>query len=75
MPDSITAAMDHDERTKIRRPASDKLTGRPVWQRRVSDMDPEPLNSGGTSARSSRGSSVDSVARPVSLAIARRVKW
>ena len=41
MPDSITAAMDYDEKTKIRRPAADKLTGKPVWQCRVSDMDPE----------------------------------
>jgi len=41
MPDSITAAMDYDEKTKIRRPAMDKLTGKPVWQCRVSDMDPE----------------------------------
>ena len=41
MPDSITEAMDYDERTKVRRPAMDKLTGKPVWQCRVSDMDPE----------------------------------
>lgn len=41
VPDSITAAMDYDEKTKVRRPASDKLTGKPVWQCRVSDMDPE----------------------------------
>jgi hypothetical protein len=41
MPDSITAAMDYDEKTRTRRPATDKLTGKPVWQCRVSDMDPE----------------------------------
>jgi hypothetical protein len=41
MPDSITAAMDYDEKTKRRTPAVDKLTGKPVWQCRVSDMDPD----------------------------------
>ena len=41
MPDSITEAIDYDEKTKTRRPASDKLTGRPVWQCRVADNDPE----------------------------------
>jgi hypothetical protein len=41
MPDSITAAMDYDEKTKVRRPASDKLTGKPVWQCLVADNDPE----------------------------------
>ena len=41
MPDSITEAIDYDEQTKSRRPARDKLTGKPVWQCRVSDMDPE----------------------------------
>jgi hypothetical protein len=41
VPDSITEAMDYDEKTKRRTPAADKLTGKPVWQCRVSDMDPE----------------------------------
>jgi hypothetical protein len=41
VPDSITVAQDYDERTKQRSPAVDKLTGRPVFQCRVVDMDPE----------------------------------
>jgi hypothetical protein len=41
LPDSITEAMDYDEKTKQRRPAIDKLTGQRVWQCRVSDMDPD----------------------------------
>src|SRR5262250_1808230 len=41
LPDSITEAMDYDEKTKTRRPAVDKVTGRRVWQCRVQDMDPE----------------------------------
>jgi hypothetical protein len=41
MPDSITAAMDYDEQTKVRRPAADKLTGKPVWQCLLADNDPE----------------------------------
>ena len=41
MPDSISEAQDYDEKTKTRRPAVDKLTGKPVFQCRVVDMDPE----------------------------------
>ena len=41
MPDSITEAIDYDEKTRRRTPAVDKVTGKPVWQCRVSDMDPE----------------------------------
>jgi hypothetical protein len=41
LPDSITEAMDYDEKTKTRRPAVDKVTGKRVWQCRVQDMDPE----------------------------------
>jgi len=41
LPDSIAEAMDYDEKTKTRRPAVDKVTGKRVWQCRVSDMDPD----------------------------------
>ena len=41
LPDSITEAMDYDEKTKTRRPAVDKVTGKRVWQCRVQDMDPD----------------------------------
>jgi hypothetical protein len=41
MPDSISEAIDYDEETKRRSPALDKLTGKPVFQVRVVDMDPE----------------------------------
>lgn|SRR5487761_1203383 len=41
VPESITDAMDYDEKTKARTPSVDKLTGKPVWQCRVVDMDPE----------------------------------
>ncbi|HUZ53042.1 MAG TPA: plasmid replication, integration and excision activator [Streptosporangiaceae bacterium] len=41
LPDSIAEAMDYDEKTKTRRPAVDKVTGKRVWQCRVQDMDPE----------------------------------
>jgi hypothetical protein len=40
LPDSIAEVQDYDERTKNRRPATDKVTGTRVWQCRVSDMDP-----------------------------------
>src|SRR5260370_24894481 len=40
LPESIAEAMDYDETTKTRRPMIDKVTGRRVWQCRVSDMDP-----------------------------------
>jgi hypothetical protein len=41
LPDSIAEAMDYDEKTKTRRPAVDRVTGKKVWQCRVQDMDPE----------------------------------
>ena len=41
VPDSITEAIDYDEKTRRRTPAVDKLTGKPVFQCRVVDMDPE----------------------------------
>ena len=41
VPDSITEAQDYDEATGRRSPAVDKYTGKPVFQCRVSDMDPE----------------------------------
>lgn len=41
VPDSISEAMAYDEDTKRRSPAVDKLTGKPVFQVRVVDMDPE----------------------------------
>jgi len=41
VPESITEAQDYDPQTKTRTPAVDKLTGKRVWQCRVSDLDPE----------------------------------
>jgi hypothetical protein len=41
VPDSISEAQDYDEKTKTRRPAIDRLTGRRVYQCRVVDLDPE----------------------------------
>ena len=41
VPDSISEAIDYDEETKRRSPALDKLTGKPVFQVRVIDLDPE----------------------------------
>jgi hypothetical protein len=41
VPDSINEAIDYDEETKRRSPAVDKHTGKPVFQVRVVDMDPE----------------------------------
>src|SRR5215468_6042000 len=41
VPDSITEAIDYDEATGRRSPAVDKHTGKPVFQCRVSDRDPE----------------------------------
>jgi hypothetical protein len=41
MPDSIAEAQDYDEKTRVRTPSVDKLTGKRVWQCRVADMDPE----------------------------------
>jgi hypothetical protein len=41
VPDSIAEAIDYDEKTRRRTPAVDKVTGKPVFQCRVVDMDPE----------------------------------
>ena len=41
VPESITEAQDYDEATRTRSPAFDKVTGKKVWQCRVSDLDPE----------------------------------
>jgi hypothetical protein len=41
VPDSITEAQDYDEKTKKRTPSVDKVTGKRVWQCRVSDLDPD----------------------------------
>jgi hypothetical protein len=41
VPDSISEAIDYDEETKRRSPALDKQTGKPVFQVRVIDLDPE----------------------------------
>jgi hypothetical protein len=41
VPESITEAQDYDEVTRTRSPAFDKVTGKKVWQVRVSDLDPE----------------------------------
>ena len=41
VPDSIVEAQDYDEATGRRSPAVDKVTGKPVFQCRVADMDPE----------------------------------
>ena len=40
VPESISEAQDFDERTRTRRAAVDKLTGKPVFNCRVVDMDP-----------------------------------
>ena len=39
IPESITEAQDYNEQTRERTPAIDKVTGKRVWQVRVSDMD------------------------------------
>ena len=41
VPESITEAQDYDEKTRLRTPSVDKVTGQRVWQCRVMDMDPE----------------------------------
>jgi len=41
MPESISEAQDYDEKTRTRSPATDKVTGKRLWQVRVADMDPE----------------------------------
>ena len=42
VPDSIAEAQDYDEKTKRRTPSMDRVTGKRVFQVRVSDLDPEP---------------------------------
>src|SRR6266480_1352098 len=41
VPGSITEVLDYDEATGRRSPSVDQQTGKPVFQCRVSDMDPE----------------------------------
>jgi hypothetical protein len=41
VPDSFSEVQDYDEKTKVRTPSVDKVTGRRVFQRRVVDMDQE----------------------------------
>jgi hypothetical protein len=41
VPGSIAEAMDYDEKTKVRTPARDKVTGKRVFQCRVMDADEE----------------------------------
>jgi len=41
VPGSITEVQDYDEATGRRSPSVDQQTGKPVFQCRVSDMDPE----------------------------------
>jgi hypothetical protein len=41
VPESICEAQDYDEKTKRRTPSVDKVTGKRVFQCRVSDLDPE----------------------------------
>ncbi len=41
VPDSIAEAQDYDEKTKRRTPSIDRVTGKRVFQVRVSDLDPE----------------------------------
>jgi hypothetical protein len=41
VPESFSAVQDYDEKTKVRTPSRDKVTGKPVFQCRVMDMDPE----------------------------------
>jgi hypothetical protein len=40
VPDSITEAQDWDEATRVRTPATDKVTGKRVYHVRVIDLDP-----------------------------------
>ena len=56
VPGSITEAQDYDEATGRRSPAVDKYTGKPVFQCRVSDMDPELEGRQRETARSPAGS-------------------
>lgn len=41
VPGSIAEAQDFDEKTRVRTPSKDKVTGQRVYQCRVMDMDPE----------------------------------
>jgi hypothetical protein len=41
VPDSIAEAQDYDEKTKVRSPSVDKVTGKRVFSCRVVDMDPD----------------------------------
>jgi hypothetical protein len=41
MPDSFSEVQDYDEKTKVRTPSTDKVTGKRVFACRVVDMDPE----------------------------------
>jgi hypothetical protein len=41
VPDSFSEVQDYDEKTKVRTPSTDKVTGRRVFQCRVVDMDQE----------------------------------
>jgi hypothetical protein len=41
VPGSIGPVEEYDEKTRIRTPAVDKLTGERVWSLRVIDLDPE----------------------------------
>ena len=41
VPDSIVEAQDYDEKTGRRTPSIDRVTGKRVFQCRVSDLDPE----------------------------------
>jgi hypothetical protein len=41
VPDSFSEVQDYDEKTKVRTPSVDKVTGKRVFQCRVVDMDQE----------------------------------
>jgi hypothetical protein len=41
VPGTVSEVQDYDEKTKVRRPSVDKVTGKRVFQCRVVDMDPE----------------------------------
>lgn len=41
VPGSVGPVEDYDEKTRVRTPALDKLTGERVWSLRVIDLDPE----------------------------------
>ncbi len=56
VPGSITEVLDYDEATGRRSPSVDKYTGKPVFQCRVSDMDPELEGRQRETARSPAGS-------------------